>query len=70
VPFLIDWGTSIHPAASGLPAVELLEFRATHPRPRDVTAVLDALKVTLPVTAGEPGLQAVVAGPQGTYALR
>jgi hypothetical protein len=70
VPFLIDWGTSRHPAGSGLPAAELVEFGATYPRPADVIAVLDALQVTLPVAAGEPGLRAVVAGPDGSYSLR
>jgi hypothetical protein len=70
VPFLIDWGSSRHPAASGLPSVELLEFGATYPRPGEVTAVLEALDVSLQVVAGEPGLQATVAGPGGTYSLR
>jgi hypothetical protein len=70
VPFLIDWGASAHPASSGLPSVELLEFGATHPRPDEVAAVLDALQVTLPVDAGDSGLYAVVAGPAGTYSLR
>jgi catechol 2,3-dioxygenase-like lactoylglutathione lyase family enzyme len=70
VPFLIDWGTSRHPAESGLPSVELLEFGATYPRPDEVTAVLKALDVRLQVVAGEPGLQATVAGPGGSYSLR
>jgi hypothetical protein len=70
VPFLIDWGTSRHPAASGLPSVELLEFGATYPRPDEVTAVLQALDVGLPVVVGEPGLRATVAGPGGSYSLR
>ncbi|MEI8412053.1 MULTISPECIES: VOC family protein [unclassified Kribbella] len=70
VPFLIDWGTSRHPAGSGLPSVELLEFGATYPRPEEVSAVLEALDVSLTVVAGEPGLRATVAGPGGTYALR
>jgi catechol 2,3-dioxygenase-like lactoylglutathione lyase family enzyme len=70
VPFLIDWGTSRHPAASGLPAAELVEFDATHPRAAEVSVVLDVLKVGLPVSAGEPGLRAVIAGPEGTCSLR
>jgi hypothetical protein len=70
VPFLIDWGTSRHPAASGLRSVDLLDFAATHPQPDKVTAVLEALQVSLRVVAGEPGLQATVAGPGGTYSLR
>ncbi|TCC32712.1 VOC family protein [Kribbella speibonae] len=70
VPFLIDWGTSSHPAGSGLPSVELVDFGATHPRPDEVNAVLEALHADLRVAAGEPGLRATVAGPGGTYSLR
>ncbi len=70
VPFLIDWGSSRHPAGSGLPSVELLDFGATHPRPDEVSAVLAALDVALPVTSGEPGLHATVRGPGGTCLLR
>ncbi|WP_410794018.1 VOC family protein [Kribbella sp. C-35] len=70
VPFLIDWGTSRHPAGSGLPAAELVDFGATHPRPNEVNAVLEALDVGLRVVAGEAGLQAEIAGPGGTCSLR
>jgi hypothetical protein len=70
VPFLIDWGTSRHPAGSGLPSVELVDFGATHPRPDEVNAVLDALDIGLRAVPGEPGLRATVAGPGGTYSLR
>ena len=70
VPFLIDWGTSSHPAGSGLPSMELVDFGATHPRPDEVNAVLEALHTDLRVAAGEPGLRATVAGPGGTYSLR
>jgi catechol 2,3-dioxygenase-like lactoylglutathione lyase family enzyme len=69
VPFLIDWGTSRHPAGSGLPSVELLEFGATYPRLDQVSAVLEALEVALPLASGEPGLHATVGGPGGTYSL-
>ncbi len=70
VPFLIDWGTSRHPAESGLPSVELVDFGATHPRADEVNAVLEALDVGLKAVTGEPGLQATVAGPGGSYSLR
>jgi hypothetical protein len=70
VPFLIDWGSSRHPAESGLPSVELVDFGATHPRADEVNAVLEALDVGLTVVVGEPGLQATVAGPGGSYSLR
>lgn len=62
VPFLIDWGSSPHPAAAGLPGVELLSFTATHPDPAGVAAVLEALGVTLPLSAGAPALSAEVRG--------
>ena len=70
VPFLIDWGTTRHPAASRLPRVDLLTFTATHPDPAAVTTALNALDVTLPITPGAPALSAAVAGPSGTYHLR
>jgi hypothetical protein len=66
VPFLIDWGDTTHPAASGLPMAELLEFSATHPDPAAVNAVLHALGLVLPVTEGEPALTATISG----YPLR
>jgi hypothetical protein len=69
VPFLIDWGTSRHPAGSGLPSVELIEFRATYPRPEQVSAILERLEVALPVASGEPGLHATIGGPGGSYSL-
>jgi hypothetical protein len=70
VPFLIDWGESRHPAASGLPTVELVDFTATHPQPDAVSAVLHALDLDLPVDRGEAALTATVAGPAGSYQLR
>jgi hypothetical protein len=70
VPFLIDWGTSRHPAGSGLPSVELVDFGASHPRADEVNAVLGALGVGLRVVVGEAGLRASVAGVGGTCSLR
>jgi hypothetical protein len=68
-PFLIDWGATPHPAASGLPTVELRGLRASHPEPGTVDAVLDALGVELAVTAGPPGLAALLDGPHGPVVL-
>ncbi|MDX2972087.1 VOC family protein [Kribbella solani] len=70
VPFLLDWGTTRHPAESGLPTVELLDFRATHPRPAEVAGVLAALGVSLLIEPGKTTLEATVAGPAGTYLMR
>jgi hypothetical protein len=69
-PFLIDWGATTHPAAApGLPALELRGLRATHPDPRGVAAVLDALGVALLVEAGPPGLAALLDTPHGPVVL-
>jgi hypothetical protein len=67
VPFVIDWGTTRHPAASGLPEVALLAFSATHPEPDRVRAALEALGVTLSVSEGPPSLTATFSGPDGVY---
>jgi hypothetical protein len=67
VPFLIDWGTTPHPAgAAALPVVPLVSFTAAHPEPDALRRSLAALDVALPVAAGpEPALTAVVAGRAG-----
>lgn len=70
VPFLIDWGTTRHPAAD-LPRVDLVGFTASHPDPAAVAAALAALGLALSVRSGAtPALAAEVAGPDGTYHLR
>ncbi|TDO36322.1 glyoxalase-like protein [Kribbella sp. VKM Ac-2527] len=69
VPFLIDWGSTRHPAESGLPQVSLLNFTATHPDPPAVAVALDALGVTLPIATGPVALYAEVRGPAGVVAL-
>jgi len=56
-------------AESGLPQVSLLDFTATHPDPPAVTAALDALGVSLPITAGPVALTAEFRGPAGVLAL-
>jgi len=52
VPFLIDWGSSPHPAATSARGVELVHLRAEHPDAREVRRMLDVLGVELEV---EPG---------------
>ncbi|MCO1660502.1 VOC family protein [Pseudonocardia sp. S2-4] len=68
-PFLIDWGATAHPAASGLPAAALRGLRATHPDPEAVGAVLGALGLRLDVAAGPPGLAALLGTPRGPVVL-
>ncbi|MGC0144044.1 VOC family protein [Pseudactinotalea sp. Z1732] len=52
VPFLIDWGSTDHPALGDLPTVELLGVQATHPEPDRVRGVLDLLGVDLSIESG------------------
>ncbi|MEU5864968.1 VOC family protein [Nonomuraea sp. NPDC047529] len=70
VPFLIDWGSTTHPAATDLPLVGLVSFAAVHPDPGALRRDLAALDVTLDVTEGpEPALRAVIDTPLGHVTL-
>lgn len=69
-PFLIDWGSSAHPAsAPGLPTARLVGFTATHPDPDAVTRVLRTAGLALAVSAGSPGLAATLDTPRGPLTL-
>ncbi|MFI7638922.1 VOC family protein [Nonomuraea sp. NPDC049400] len=71
VPFLIDWGETAHPAASGLPQLRLVSFTAIHPDPEALHHDLAALDAVLEVAKGpEPALEAVLDTPAGTVTLR
>ncbi|MGV9555733.1 VOC family protein [Streptomyces sp. NPDC003401] len=65
VPFLIDWGGTAHPSASGLPVTPLLELTATAPDPGEVRALLTALGTGLVLREGPPGFSCTVATPNG-----
>ena len=71
VPFFIDWGTTTHPAGSGAPGVTLVDFRAEHPDPARVRAMLSTLGLDLPVArASRAALIATIDGPRGRVELR
>ncbi|MEC3980626.1 VOC family protein [Amycolatopsis sp. H20-H5] len=60
-PFLIDWGTTAHPASRDLPLIPLLMVSGVHPDPRAVHAVTAALGLELLVRKdSRPGLVAVL----------
>ncbi|MGW1169751.1 VOC family protein [Streptomyces sp. NPDC002550] len=65
VPFLIDWGASRHPTASGLPVTPLLEVSATAPAPEEVRGPLTAMGTDLLLTAGPVALSFTVNTPNG-----
>ncbi|MEU4702848.1 VOC family protein [Nonomuraea dietziae] len=70
VPFLIDWGATRHPAASGLPRLTLAAFGAVTPDVEGLRAALDALGAELDVEEGpEVALRAVLDTPKGRVEL-
>ncbi len=74
LPFVIDWGRTAHPAASGQTdgvAIGLSNFSARHPDPESVAPALAALGVDLDVALGpEPCLSARITGPAGDVLLQ
>ncbi|MET9239787.1 VOC family protein [Nonomuraea sp. NPDC003709] len=70
VPFLIDWGRTAHPAASGLPQLRLASFTAAHPDPDALRRELAAIDAELEVSKGpEAALRAVLDTPRGPVTL-
>lgn len=65
VPFLIDWGTSLHPTASGLPTTPLLSLSASAPEPDEIRPLLTALGTNLDLGAGPVGMSFTVDTPRG-----
>ena len=65
VPFLIDWGASVHPTATGLPVVPLLHLSASAPAPEEIRPLLSALDVELPLSSGPLALTFSVDTPRG-----
>lgn len=70
IPFLIDWGETVHPAKTATQGCHLLDLRLKHPQARALQPVLDALELDMKITPGsEPVLSAVIARPQGEVVL-
>ena len=65
VPFLIDWGSSPHPAETAVAGCRLKSLRAAHPDPELVLSMLAALEIRLPVTRGPEALIATIDSPRG-----
>ncbi len=71
VPFLIDWGTTPHPAAAAPPGARLVALRAEHPSPDGVHAALAALAIELDVQAAQkPAIIATIETRRGRVELR
>ncbi|WP_037671599.1 VOC family protein [Streptomyces griseus] len=65
VPFLIDWGDSVHPSAAGLPVTPLLRMSATAPAPDEIHPALTALGTHLGLDEGPVRLSFTVDTPRG-----
>ncbi|MFF4714304.1 VOC family protein [Streptomyces eurythermus] len=65
VPFLIDWGDSRHPAASGLPVTPLPAVSASVPDPEAVRTRPAAPGTSLDLTEGPTALSFTVDTPNG-----
>ncbi|WAZ24914.1 VOC family protein [Streptomyces cinnabarinus] len=65
VPFLIDWGGSAHPTASGLPTVPLLSMSASAPDPDGIRPLLSLLGTGLALTEGPVGISFTLDTPNG-----
>ncbi|MET9830236.1 VOC family protein [Streptomyces sp. NPDC006385] len=65
VPFLIDWGASVHPTATDLPTTPLLSLTASAPDPDEIRPLLAALGTDLDLTRGPVGISFTVDTPLG-----
>ncbi|MFJ7077313.1 VOC family protein [Streptomyces sp. NPDC098781] len=70
VPFLIDWGATLHPTASDLPTTPLLSLSASAPDPDEIRPLLAALDTDLDLTAGPVGISFTVDSPLGPVTFR
>jgi hypothetical protein len=70
LPFVVDWGRTVHPARNPeMPQATLRSLTASHPDPAAVEHALRAMRVKLTVVDGPPELCAVVDTPGGPLTL-
>ena len=70
VPFVIDWGDSVHPATTAAAGLHLESLTATDPEPESAASTVGALGMDIDIEHGdEPALVAVFAGPSGRVRL-
>lgn len=71
VPFLIDWGTSPHPAVTAPVGGTCVSLRAEHPDPSSVERCLKMLELEMDVASGRaPALVATIRTRRGEVELR
>ena len=72
IPIVIEWGEigASHPSCVLPQGYVLRQLKAAHPSPKDATTLLASLGLELEINLGsEPGLHAVIEGPNGTREL-
>ncbi len=67
-PFIIDWGTSPHPA-DGIPSASLETLTLSSPDHEQVTGLMRALGLQITVGEGPARLHATLRGPAGIVAI-
>lgn len=67
-PFIIDWGTSPHPA-DGIPAAALESLDLTAPQPEAIGSLMRSLGLHVTVASGPAQIHATLSGPAGTIVL-
>jgi hypothetical protein len=71
LPFLMDWGRSVHPSSALVSGCGLAGLRGIHPQVDAVRAVADALGLPIELSSGpEPRLEADILAASGTVILR
>jgi hypothetical protein len=71
VPYVIDWGTSPHPALTAAAGATLVGLRAEHPDAARIQTMLRLLDLELEVSVGpRPSLIATIVGTKGRVELR
>ena len=71
LPFLIDWGTTTHPAITSPQGATLESFEIVAPDDATTRAVLDAIGLDQRVVHGPvPVLRATIVGPAGAVTLQ
>jgi hypothetical protein len=70
VPFILAWGSSVHPSSTAVKGLSLVSFAAFHPQPEHVKRKLHALGTSLAIEPGpKPRLEARLRGPAGEVVL-
>lgn len=70
MPFMIDWGSSEHPAAALGATLEVADLSFTHPDPAPLVQALAAvIGETVAISAGKPTLSVTLRGPSGELKL-